>query len=193
MTPTPLTDADIRCLFTDCGYSMKKFAKAIESEVNRRWTEMLVGQEPVALMHPDKTATITIDYLADQPAWVQEKWKGGAPLYTHPAPPVSAEPVVPREWENYSKHLDQITAPPVSAEPVAWMYDAATYPEGDLRGRQWKHNVFSTSKPYTENNMVRNLRPLFAHHAPDHTALEASFNRGYKLGVSDAHLEKKLK
>jgi hypothetical protein len=47
------------------------------------------------------------------------------------------------------------------AEPVAWMYDAATYPEGDLRGRQWKHNVFSVSKPYMDNNMVNNLRGLY--------------------------------
>jgi hypothetical protein len=50
---------------------------------------------------------------------------------------------------------------PEQAEPVAWVYDAATYPEGDLRGRQWQHNVFSVSKPYMDNNMVRNLRGLY--------------------------------
>jgi len=118
MTPTPLTDADIDAAQDISKANFRKskyramgqqimpsdspdwwFAKQIESEVNRRWTEMLGKQEP-----------------------------------------------------------------------VAWMYDAATYPERDLRGRQWKHNMFSTSKPYTENNMVRNLRPVFAYPAPDNTA-----------------------
>jgi hypothetical protein len=48
-------------------------------------------------------------------------------------------------------------------EPVAWLYEEATYQENDLRGRKWKCNQFSTQKPYTGNNMVRNLQPLYAH------------------------------
>lgn len=47
-------------------------------------------------------------------------------------------------------------------EPVAWRWDQATYGPDDLRGRQWQFNTFSPSKPYTGNNMVQNLTPLFA-------------------------------
>ena len=32
-------------------------------------------------------------------------------------------------------------------EPVAWKYQEATYPEGDLRGRGWRFHQFSMSKP----------------------------------------------
>jgi hypothetical protein len=45
-------------------------------------------------------------------------------------------------------------------EPVAWRYDQATYMPGDVRGRQWKFNVFAQHKPYM-NNMVQNVTPLY--------------------------------
>jgi hypothetical protein len=59
-----------------------------------------------------------------------------------------------------------MTAPPTEqqeqeqAEPVAWRYDQATYMPGDVRGRQWKFNVFAQHKPYM-NNMVQNVTPLY--------------------------------
>ena len=53
-------------------------------------------------------------------------------------------------------------------EPVAWMYEQATYLEGDLRGRQWYPHVSTTrpGKPW----MVRDLTPLYLHPAPQQVA-----------------------
>jgi hypothetical protein len=51
-------------------------------------------------------------------------------------------------------------------EPVEWQYDVATYLEGDLRGRQWRFNILSPTKPYLGNNMVQNLTPLYPHPQP---------------------------
>jgi hypothetical protein len=47
-----------------------------------------------------------------------------------------------------------------SEKPIGWLYDEATYHENDLRGRQWKCDIFSRQKPYEANGMIRNLRPL---------------------------------
>lgn len=60
-----------------------------------------------------------------------------------------------------------------ATEPVAWMFDRATWCEGDLRGRGW-HPDISRSKPYG-SGMVRNVAPLYAA-PPDFAALQAKLD-----------------
>ena len=48
-----------------------------------------------------------------------------------------------------------------SNTPVAWMWEQAQYPEGDLRGRCWDYRQFGTQKPDTPW-MQRNVTPLYA-------------------------------
>ena len=51
-------------------------------------------------------------------------------------------------------------------EAVAWRYDEATYRPGDLRGRQWRFNLFAMCKPYLhpiQEDMVQNVTPLYTH------------------------------
>ena len=65
--------------------------------------------------------------------------------------------------------LDAITAlrealaeQPAQQEPVAYMYDRARYGPTDLRGQQWLPEL-SRLKPYTGDDRVRGLRPLYTH------------------------------
>ena len=59
-----------------------------------------------------------------------------------------------------------LAQPKPEPEPVAWRYDEATYRPGDLRGRQWRFNLFAVCKPYLhpiQEDMVQNVTPLYAH------------------------------
>lgn len=47
-------------------------------------------------------------------------------------------------------------------EPVAYMYEQAKYGPTDLRGQQWRP-ALSRNKPYTGDDKVRCLRPLYTH------------------------------
>jgi hypothetical protein len=47
------------------------------------------------------------------------------------------------------------------AQPVAWKFQEATYPEGDLRGRGWRFHQFSMSKP-DRPWMQDDVIPLYA-------------------------------
>jgi len=54
---------------------------------------------------------------------------------------------------------EALAAQPVR-EPVAWMYDIATYIDGDVRGRNWRQ-AFSTQKPNMPW-MTKDVTPLYA-------------------------------
>lgn len=46
--------------------------------------------------------------------------------------------------------------------PAAYMYEQAKYGPTDLRGQQWRP-ALSRNKPYTGDDKVRGLRPLYTH------------------------------
>lgn len=46
--------------------------------------------------------------------------------------------------------------------PAAYMYEQAKYGPTDLRGQQWRP-ALSRNKPYTGDDKVRCLRPLYTH------------------------------
>ena len=58
-------------------------------------------------------------------------------------------------------------------EPVAWMFDRATWHEGDIRGRGWRPDI-SRIKPY-DSGMVRNVVPLYAA-PPDFDDLQIKYD-----------------
>lgn len=50
----------------------------------------------------------------------------------------------------------------IDESPAAYMYEQAKYGPTDLRGQQWRP-ALSINKPYTGDNKVRGLRPLYTH------------------------------
>lgn len=95
-TPAPLTDAEIAAI-TCVNFEEAAQVRAIEAEVNARWLKMMKEQEPAGWRVPHdgygKSAFTnglpsqeTIDYWRNQGVELEY-------AYTHPAPPVSAEPV----------------------------------------------------------------------------------------------------
>ena len=50
----------------------------------------------------------------------------------------------------------------IDEPPAAYMYEQAKYGPTDLRGQQWLP-ALSRNKPYTGDDKVRGLRPLYTH------------------------------
>jgi len=50
----------------------------------------------------------------------------------------------------------------IDEPPAAYMYEQAKYGPTDLRGQQWRP-ALSRNKPYTGDDKVRGLRPLYTH------------------------------
>lgn len=90
-TPAPLTDAEISeaweshtvPVFGKISINPIVFARAVEAEVNARWQKMLGDGDAVGEVAPRPDI---VDWYSYEPTH-------GTKLYTHPAPPVSAEPV----------------------------------------------------------------------------------------------------
>ena len=107
---------------------------------------------------PHHNAEITHDEAITTLRTALEAQEGAEPF-------TPAELVVMNEGYIHAKEHGLSQAAPAAQEPVAYLYIEATYPEGDLRGRQWKFHQFSRSKP-DRPWMQRDVVPLYDHPAP---------------------------
>ena len=86
--------------------------------------------------------------------------------------------------EQYSPHIHsmwqgwQAAQAQAAVEPVAWMFQEATYAEGDVRGRGWKFHQFSLSKP-DRPWMQDAVTPLY-------TSPPDAFMNGFEGGKQEA-------